>query len=1098
MSAFPPESPFLKTPESSWIASNSLAFGIPDGFPVSPGHTLVVTRRLVPTWFDATPEEQAALMELVGAVKALLDASLVRKPDGYNVGFNAGQAAGQTVPHVHLHVIPRYAGDVPDPRGGVRHVIPGMGNYLAGPIALEPAATTSPAAPLGLALTTGHPREPLWRQLQWRLSQARHAHILSSFVQTSGLELIAPAVFSALQHGATIRILAGDYLCITDPEALRILHGWCVATAAEEGAGRLEARLWELQKAPDAPRSFHPKAWQIQDADGVLLVVGSSNLSRAALLDGIEWNLLCTNHSDIQRSADAAFEGLWNTATPLSPERIEAYATAAAAFRKTHIAPTPGELPDPIPAPRPWQVQALRALEELRADGCQRALVTVATGMGKTWLAAFDLRSLGRALGRRPRVLVVAHRAHLLSQAERTLNRMLFAEFGAGTTGWCMGADDDLDADLVLASIQKLARPEVLERLAHCSFDYAVVDEVHHAEAPSYRRMLARLSAGFVLGLTATPERADGIDVAALFDDNLAHAAGIADGIEEGALVPFHYFGIKDTVDFRQIPWRNGRFDPEVLEARVLASERMRSLESALQAHPAARSLFFCVSRRHALFTRDWLRQLGCRAAAVFSGPGSDPADPSLRALEAGELEALCVVDMFNEGLDLPAIDRVILLRPTESKVVFLQQLGRGLRAIPGKERLILIDFVGNHRIFAQRMLHLLGLRNRPSSMEMLRLWIEEGELDLPPGCLLEVEWEAKQILHTLLPRPAEAAIETYRGLRETLGRRPTLLEVFLRNITPKALCRGTGGWFEFLSGEGDLSVEEARTLEGWGPWLRVAESTALNKSYKMVVLRVLLDLDAFWTGLDVHTLALACRRFLRGHPRLRAELQGPGHALDDARATDAEWTAWWLQWPLRKWLDPQQGRSWFALEGDRFRALVECAPELRPTAERMLSEIVEYRLMRYLQRLRPADASLSADARAFVCKVSHASGRPILFLPSRAESPEIPQGQTPVRLPNGEVWEFHFVKVACNRATRGVSSGGESSSSSTRAAANALPGLLREWFGPQAGMPGTHFTVCFECAGGVWSVRPAPLSGGFGGEAGDADREPTSLRVAE
>jgi diadenosine tetraphosphate (Ap4A) HIT family hydrolase/HKD family nuclease len=271
-----PRSPFLDAQPATWIASNALAFALPDGFPVSPGHTLVVTRRLVPTWFDATPAEQAALLDLVNTVKHHLDASLSPKPDGYNVGFNAGTAAGQTVPHVHVHVIPRYSGDVPDPRGGVRHVIPAKANYLA--------PKTSPSPPLRLA--TG--QAPLWNQLRWRLAQARSADILSSFVQVSGLELIAHAVFEALARGAHIRLLAGDYLFITDPDALRTLHGWSVA-ARQEG-GQFEARLWELQKA--GARSFHPKAWQIHDADGTLLVVGSSNLSRTALLNGIEWNLL--------------------------------------------------------------------------------------------------------------------------------------------------------------------------------------------------------------------------------------------------------------------------------------------------------------------------------------------------------------------------------------------------------------------------------------------------------------------------------------------------------------------------------------------------------------------------------------------------------------------------------------------------------------------------------------------------------------------------------------------------------------------------------------------------------------------------------------
>ena len=184
------ESPFLAVPVCEWLCSNDLAFAVFDGFPVSPGHVLVVTRRVVETWFDATEAEQAALMGLVNEAKRRLDGRLEPKPDGYNVGFNCGAASGQTVPHVHIHVIPRYVGDVADPRGGVRHVIPGKGNYLAGD---SPKTTKLPA----LTLATGHPTAPLWRSIGQRVSAAEEVDLLASFIQPSGLDLIQQSVFGA-------------------------------------------------------------------------------------------------------------------------------------------------------------------------------------------------------------------------------------------------------------------------------------------------------------------------------------------------------------------------------------------------------------------------------------------------------------------------------------------------------------------------------------------------------------------------------------------------------------------------------------------------------------------------------------------------------------------------------------------------------------------------------------------------------------------------------------------------------------------------------------------------------------------------------------
>jgi len=234
-------SPFLQIPEAEWLCANSLAFAVFDQFPVSPGHVLVIARRGVPTFFDCTAEEQRAVMDLVGDVKALLDARFDPRPDGYNVGFNAGAAAGQTVPHVHVHVIPRYAGDMSDPRGGVRNVIPEKGNYLAGSKA---AAVKEPRR----ELTTG-PARPLWPRLVERLPGASEIDLLASFVQTSGLNLIGQSLFSAIAAGAKVRLLVGDYLGITSPEALRQLLGWI-----NLAGGAFEARLAEMKNLRGAPK----------------------------------------------------------------------------------------------------------------------------------------------------------------------------------------------------------------------------------------------------------------------------------------------------------------------------------------------------------------------------------------------------------------------------------------------------------------------------------------------------------------------------------------------------------------------------------------------------------------------------------------------------------------------------------------------------------------------------------------------------------------------------------------------------------------------------------------------------------------------------
>lgn len=1017
---------------------------------MSPGHTLVITKRLIATWFEATQAEQIALMSLVNDVKQLLDADLDPKPDGYNVGFNSGESAGQTVMHLHVHVIPRYSGDVQDPRGGVRHVIPEKANYLLG-------SSNAPS----LRLSNGYPNSRLWEQLSSRMAGAKTIDILASFVQMSGLDVIESRLFESLQNQATIRILVSDYLYISDPNALRRLLGWISANGDEDCLGRLTVKFIETAKLASNPKSFHPKSWRIVDEHGGFISVGSSNLSRPALETGVEWNLLstCSEHVGAHAEFASEYNSLWNSASVLTESLIDQYAKNAKQYRDQHFEPEATDVRE-LPTPRPWQLVALESLKQIRDAGYGRALVAVATGMGKTWLGAFDVRQYGVAIQKRPRVLVIAHRSHILAQAEHALSQILDSSFGEGRTAWYIGDQSDLAGEIVIASIQKLSRPEGLEKLSQELFDYTVIDEVHHAHAPTYRRVLAKINSGFILGLTATPERADGVDVASIFDDNLAHHATIGDGIAEESLVPFHYIGIKDTVDFRQIPWRNGRFDVEKLESRVLRSERMDRLWSAMQEHPAERTIVFCCSRRHALFTRDWLRSKGIISAAVFSGAGGDGCGESLQRLRNAELQALCVVDMFNEGLDIPAVDRVIMLRPTESKIVFLQQLGRGLRAFEGKPRLLVIDFVGNHRVFAQRILHLLSLRGVNAGWTELKAWLNGNSPELPNGCLLDVELAAQDVLQQFIPTGSQAGLEAYRAMRDELGRRPTAAELFARDILPKTLSQSAGSWFAFVESEGDLKPEETTALVMFDAWLKTLETTALNKSYKMVVLRVMLDEGWMFQRVDLQELSKRCRSFMQSHPILRRDLEGDGHAIDHQQADDQEWATWWIKWPIGRWLTLQNGSTWFKQIKNSFGFAIECPNELRPTLEKLTEELVDWRLAAYSKTHRLLESN---DGNlAFEAKVSHSRGNPILFMPDKSKQPDRPMGPVNVKLPDNSVWEFKFVKVACNVAKPL----GETQ--------NELGQLMRNWFGSNAGLPGTDFKVLFENKQGQWHARPA------------------------
>ena len=1060
---------FLELPRSTWVASNDLAFAIRDRYPVTKGHTLVVTRRLVATWFDATPDEQRALLSLVDDLKASLDRDL--KPDGYNVGFNAGTAAGQTVPHLHVHVIPRYDGDMDDPRGGVRHVLPGRGNYKR--VAADwkrppgPGSRSHRVEPL----TTGATGPRLGDYLGALFGRAEEATVVSAFVQNSGLDILEPTFEQFLRHGGRLRLITGDYLHITQADALQRLLDLQSRTAAYSAAdesdeaplsGTFEVAVVEAERLK---RSFHPKAWVFgwgaNPRDGVAYV-GSSNLSRSALGQGVEWNLRVERRLDPaawDRVAGAA-EQLQSSSRALDAAWLAAYRVRARRSER----PLPfGDIEDeggPPPEPRDVQVEALDALRESRESGQQRALVVLATGLGKTFLAAFDVAAFAETIGRMPRVLLLAHRRELLTQAAGTFRRV----FPDARLSWCVGGASDLSGDVVFASVQKLSRPKMLGGLTPDWFDYVIVDEVHHAASSTYRRILDVLQPAFLLGLTATPDRADEADILGIFDDHLPYRADLAKGVSRGLLVPFAYEGLRDSVDYAPIPWRSGRFDPAALSDAVQTHQRMETLWAAWERLPGSRSLVFCASIQHAEFVRNWLSERGVRIEMVHSGRDSFDRTDGLRLLQSGELDALCTVDLFNEGIDCKPIDRVVMLRPTESPVVFLQQLGRGLRIAEGKDVLQVIDFVGNHKVFLNRLRTLLSLGGDRGT---LRAWLEgRASATLPDGCSVEVELEAKDLLKKLLPASSKnELVRVYRELRESRGRRPTAGELQRMGVNPASVRSAHGSWFGFVMDEGDLSAAEAGAFDLGEPWLAHLERTHMRKSFKMVVLEALIETGLLLEGMSLEDLARRSYAYIRRSPELADDIRGVKALGPATDPTPAAWRTYWRGNPIEAWSTPNKGnRAWFVVEGDRLLSRLP-VPAGEPATEAlvaMTTELVDWQLARYRKRERNrSKVEESGGVSSFRIKVLTNKRDPILHFGNRKDRALLPRDETDVRLQDGSVWQFRFKEIACNVARPvGVQQ-------------NQLGDLLRRWFGPDAGKAGTDFHVEFRRSPDGWWAEP-------------------------
>ena len=332
---------------------------------------------------------------------------------------------------------------------------------------------------------------------------------------------------------------------------------------------------------------------------------------------------------------------------------------------------------------------------------------------------------------------------------------------------------------------------------------------------------------------------------------------------------------------------------------------------------------------------------------------------------------------------------------------------------------------------------------------------------------------EAKELLQRLVPSGGNAVVAAYRLMRMELERRPTPAELVHAGYLPLTVSASHDSWLDFCRGEGDLDAAEQTALDQHGPWFRMLQTTSLTKSYKMVVLRVLLDSDAIWDGMEINELALACRAFLEGHPLLRADLEGAGFRRGSGKDEQTAFSNWWFKWPLSRWMDEQSGKKWFALQDKNFAANFGCPLAGRGAFEQLTGELVDCRLAQYARSRLPKNGNKVGDGKAFfVARVTHSGGKPSLILPRVEDEPGRPMGPITVRLPDGKKWLFRLVKMACNSAgpkSEGVAEAGR--------ATNQLGTLLRDWFGENAGQPETRFEVKFTQemvdGGVVWSVEP-------------------------
>lgn len=792
------------------------------------------------------------------------------------------------------------------------------------PLVLErigPKQETSPPDLSDHGLLTGREgTESLLLQLKRELATSNRVDWLVSFIKHTAVKMMQAYIEDFLKRGGRLRIVTTAYMGATDPSALEQL-----AQISRENESRLSIRF---SRDVESTR-LHAKAYIHHRESGFgSAYIGSANLSRPALTEGLEWTV---------RLSQAASPGLWSKIEETfeqwwgDPEFMEygvaenhethAQFRALVAQQKSSATRSSGEELSSLTIfdlqPKPFQQAILdRIAVERRELGRTRHLVVAATGTGKTMIAAFDYRDFARGFrapeGRAPRMLYVAHSERILRQARSSFAQVVRdLNFG----GLLVAGRDDRPCDALFASIQSWNSRIGTSTLSPDHFDYVVVDEVHHGEAPSWRKLLEWIKPRSLIGLTATPERADGLDITRHFEDRITAEIRLPDAIARRLLVPFRYFGVTDTIDLRNVDWTPRGYKMEDVQLRYLEAgtpwiENVRRAIVGYVADPLGmRAIGFCSGVKHARtmaaeFERLRLEaeargQRGLRAEALDGTDSIERRDDAIARLHRGELQIIFVADLFNEGVDIPEVDTVIFMRPTDSVTIYLQQLGRGLRLCPqtGKDCLTVLDFVGQYRKefrFSDR----LGAMLADPSVSM-EGQVERGFTALPPGCSITLERIAReQVLANIRAQTRsmrDRMLEAVRLLRDQLDRLPELNEYLEATGSDPRVLYAKGdvrcSWTALLAGARDAHANTRvgqAELDRIEPFLAGLRSIACTDDRRLATHGIAM-LDALEGGAELSRLAVDRRNsmlLVEFAAAIRNALRSEAHVgLSDALA---------------------------------------------------------------------------------------------------------------------------------------------------------------------------------------------------------------------
>ena len=798
------------------------------------------------------------------------------------------------------------------------------------------------------AITGGQDKRMyLYYQLINSLKQADSVDIVVSFLMESGVRMLLSELENALKRGAKIRILTGNYLGITQPSALYLIK--------HKLGEQVDLRFYNEKN-----RSFHPKSYMFHYKEYSTIYIGSSNISRSALTSGIEWNYRFSSKTDPQN-----YEKFYNTfldlfenhSVVIDDDELKRYSknwhrpAVSKDLDKYDLQDSETSNNMVLFEPRGAQIEALCALENTRAEGARRALVQAATGVGKTYLAAFDSKKYER-------VLFVAHREEILKQAAESFKNVRNSD----DYGFFDGESKCTDKSVIFASVATLGRNEYLNNKYFPSdyFNYVVIDEFHHAINDQYQRIVNYFKPQFLLGLTATPERMDGRNIYEICDYNVPYEISLKEAINKGMLVPFHYYGIFDDTDYSKIHIVRGRYDEKELNETYIGNvHRYELIYKYYCKYGSRQALGFCCSKEHA---REMAREFSSRgipSVAVFSdasGEYTEKRNAAIQKLKNGEIRVIFSVDMFNEGVDITSVDMVMFLRPTESPIVFLQQLGRGLRKCRGKEFLTVLDFIGNYEK-AGRVRFLLEGKSDTHG----EVYHPSDTLRFPDDCLVDFDMKLIDLFAEMDRKQLklkDQIINEYFKVKELLAKRPTRLDMFTYmddNIYEAAITHSKDNPFkrylEFLNDLGELSQIEEEFYKGIGrEFISLLENTNMSKVYKMPVLMAFYNNSDVLMEVSEKQLLSSWKEFFSTGTNWK-DLDKSMTLQKYNDISDKDHLKKILAMPVHFLLE--SGKGFFIKNDDVILGLRE---ELRPLIDnpvmiQQMKDVIDYRTMDYYQR---------------------------------------------------------------------------------------------------------------------------------------------------